>query len=146
MPRSLRPQRVAERRKGVGISESMKASVATVSTGGTNLTDWVYRGGSFAALLGVITWLGLNLVSGQATLAKDFSAARSEFQQKLLELRNDMQVQNSTTNTGVTVVNGQVGQISGSITMITQRLERQGSSINELRDRVTRLEALRGVK
>lgn len=125
----------------------VKSKIASGDTiSGSSLTDWIYRGGSFAALLGVVTWLGLNLISGQTTLAKNFNDMHSEFQQKLLELRNDVQVQYATTNNGVTVLTGTVGQNTGNVQMLTSRVERQGSRTNEIDQRVTRLEALQGVK
>lgn len=114
--------------------------------GGTNLTDWIYRGGSFMALLGVVTWLGVNLMSGQTILAKNFNDMHGEFQQKLSDMRNDFQIQFASTNNGVTVLTGQVGQNTGNMQMMTSRLENQGKRINDMDQRLTRLEALQGAK
>lgn len=109
-----------------------------------NIADWVFRGGSFAALLAVLAWLGVNLMNGQTALGKNMADMRVEFQQKLSDWRGDFQTQFASTNNGVTKLSSDVGQNTGNLQMTNTRVDRQGQSLNELRDRVTRIEALQG--
>lgn len=111
-----------------------------------NIADWIYRGGSFAALIALLAWLGMNLMNGQSALGKNMADMRGEFQQKLSDLRGDFQTQFATANNGVTKLSSDVGQNTGNLQMTNTRVDRQGQSLNELRDRVTRIEALQGSK
>lgn len=95
-----------------------------------SMTTNEYRliiGGLFLALIAILTWLGLGIINGQATIGTELKNG----QQTLISLQAD-----------VMNIRDEVSETKGQYTMVDDRLTRTNERQTSQGDRLTRLEAL----
>lgn len=81
------------------------------------------------AMIAVIGWIGNNLNAGQEQIRTQISS-----------LRGDLQGEVGSRNTALATLSAQVGNNTGRIDMIGERVNRHGEAISALTNRVTILE------
>lgn len=89
---------------------------------------WLYRI-LIAVMLAMLGWFGNNLNVGQ-----------EQIRNQLSNLRSDLQGEVGSRNTALATISAQMGNNTGRIDMMADRVNRHGDAISMLTNRVTILE------
>lgn len=89
---------------------------------------WLYRI-LIVAMIGMVGWIGNGLNAGQ-----------DQIRDQINSLRGDLQGEVGSRNTALATISAQMGNNTGRIDMMADRVNRHGDAISTLANRVTILE------